>query len=366
MRKSFLLFLLILGVWPAFSQEITPSATPPPSITNTLTASPTVTATSTLTATLTASATATFTATFTWTPTATFTAEQTAEATPQVTPSETVETSPEVTAEITIEPTAERTPETTPESTVEVTAEPTAEITAQPTEVITQEATAERTPEITPETTEEVTATEAQPTPTIELSITPTATPGDIPLRYVQGIVTYQNRASQAGITVQIFAEDGTLISVGTTNASGIYSLPAPSEQPYQVLAEAPLHQSRQQIVPVGEMPAEMTLSGGDMNADGCINQADIDLLVAYLESTNSAADITGDGLSNLADLAILTGNFNPACVVDPQPEATDEATEAVESTPEITAEATEESSLEEITPGTTLESPEAASNHHE
>lgn len=337
MRRGLLVLLFVICAWPVFSQDQTPVQTALPGITETIT--PTASLTPTFTATFTP--TVTFTATATLTPTA----EGTASVTPQPTTESTVDPTPELTPELTPEVTSALTEVPTEEVTLEQTAEMTPEVTAEITEIVVPSLTP--TP---PMEQPEATAALPSPTPTPLLSVTPTVTPGGAALRFVQGVVTYQNRETQIGIRVQITAEDGSLVSVGDSNAAGVYSLPAPADAPYRIIAEAPLHLRVVQLVPEGQVPAAMVLRGGDLNADGCIAQEDIDVILLAFDGriAPSAADITGDGITDLADLAILTGNFDAAC--EPAPETTEISSEVTPEA-EVTAEPQPEQTAEPAPP---------------
>jgi hypothetical protein len=294
----------------------------------------------------------------TWT--ATFTPEFTATPLPSATPevieiiAPTLEVTAEVTAEVTelVEVTAEVSPEI---DVILPVASPSLEITV---EVMQPEVTLEVTAEITPEITEVV---EATPEVTAEVIVPTvnslaTATPGGMALRFVQGIVTYQNRASSAGIEVMIWSEDDVLLSLATTNDSGIYSVPIPADQPYWMSADGELHQATRMHVEIDQLMPPLTLAGGDLDDDGCIGQADLDMLIRnYDLAQTPATDINADGMTNLSDLAILTGNYQD-CAIVPAPVAEITPEVVVEVTAEVTAEVIAEITVE-ATPDVTAES---------
>ncbi|MFG0252462.1 MAG: CRTAC1 family protein [Phycisphaerales bacterium JB038] len=51
----------------------------------------------------------------------------------------------------------------------------------------------------------------------------------------------------------------------------------------------------------------------GDLNGDGCVDQADLGILLAAY-NTDDGGDLDGDGDTDQADLGILLGNYNAGC----------------------------------------------------
>jgi hypothetical protein len=219
--------------------------------------------------------------------------------------------------------------------TLEITAELTAEATSETTEVVIVESTAE----LTVETTEEATAE-------LMVSITPTATPGSIPLIVKSAVIEYQNRESHEGIEVLITTLDGTLLSVAETNKDGVYSVPIPEDESFMLSAQAPLHRRLDIMIEAQAPLASLILVGGDMNADGCINQSDINIVLAYYEQEDTPqTDINADSITDLADLAILTGNYDGNCEpVLPELTTEPKATLVASTEPEATLVASTES----------------------
>jgi hypothetical protein len=313
MRQLIWLIIVLITI-PVISQEVTQtpelSLTPTPTIT--LTATPT--------------------------PAASSMVESTPELIATMTPSSeiTLEASPEATIEMTIEPEITATLELATEI-LELTLEVTSEITP---EVITSEATqnivemtpevtqvsSETTPEMTPESSEatpEMTpeSSEATPEMTQEIiaisSITPTATPGGIPLIVISGLIQYQSRSSHEDIEIHILNMQNVLLSVAQTNESGIFTVPIPAQEAFLLIADAPLHRRLEVIIEPHTILPALTLIGGDLNDDNCINQNDINLLLMAYERINSVqTDINADGITDLSDLAILTGNYDGSCQI--------------------------------------------------
>jgi hypothetical protein len=359
MRRFVWLIVGLCLVFPVMAQV---DSTPTPNPTETLT----ITSTSTLTPTFTP------TVTVTLSPTSTATILTTIEVTAEVTPESTAEATAELTAsvqppiEATVEITAVVTenvviPEATSQVTevaTEIVGEMTEEATAEMTEPV--EITAEVTPEVTPEATAEITE---------EAGILATATPGGIALRFVQGMVTYQNRPTSAGITVMVWSQADVLLSVATTNEQGIYSIAAPSDEPYWLVFDGELHQEVRVWIEVTQAIPNLVLSGGDLDNDGCIGQSDLNILIAnYDQPQTLESDINADSFTNLSDLAILTGNYQACDGENPvlpeesiTPEATAEITTEFVTTQTVEAEIIETVIDTNVTPASPLEITEEA-----
>jgi hypothetical protein len=224
--------------------------------------------------------------------------------------------SPEVPPTSTLEPAPSLTPEAT--EAVEILPLPENEATEEPTPLV----------EFTPEPEPSATATVSP----LEPSVTMTAT--ETLAQLLTGIVRYQSRVpDDSGISVFAYSLLGELLATAQTDATGSYLLAVPVEVPYLLYVTAPLHRPYTLLVEPGEMLPEMTLAGGDLDGDGCIDTLDLALLTAQFGLTAmTESDISGDGVTDASDLAILTGNFDPLlCVRLPfvvQPEETPEVTE--------------------------------------
>lgn len=230
--------------------------------------------------------------------------------------------------------------------------------------MLAQETTAEAAPPSLTPTESSVTETAIptalpEPTQVLDVGLTPTATPGGVPLQFVTSMASYQNRQpDHSDIVVQVVDNDLNLVSVARTDASGVYAVPVPVGAFYWLVVDAPFH--RRQVVPMqpGDSIPALILAGGDLNEDGCIGPSDLNQVIVGMESDDQAAtDITGDGITDVSDLAIVTGNYQPDC----EPEPITEPTPEPELTPEVTAEATVESTAEatpelELTPEVTAE----------
>jgi hypothetical protein len=231
--------------------------------------------------------------------------------------------------------------------TVEATALQTAEATA--TEAVTAEATAAETAEATeapPETTPETTATAS-------------------PLKTVQGKVVYQNRqGGGGGIQVEVYNADRTaLLSAAQTDEAGNYTVQAPADAPYWLVAAAPRYVTLAALLNPDAPAQSLVLLGGDLDQDGCVGATDLALLTAQFGTKIAASDINGDGVVEAADLAILSGNFDAGCRLIPAtPEPTAEATDTppAESTATLTPEPTSAPTETATAEATTAASPAA------
>jgi hypothetical protein len=146
----------------------------------------------------------------------------------------------------------------------------------------------------------------------------PTATVGGMPLRYVQGLVRYQNRSiGLNAIRVQAYAQDLTLVSEVFANNDGIYSLAVPADAPFWLTISAEGHLAKHLYFEQDSPLAELVLLAGDVNQDGCITRDDIVALQNWFNTANYTSDFNGDGISDMADLAMLAGNFDSNCQID-------------------------------------------------
>ncbi len=184
--------------------------------------------------------------------------------------------------------------------------------TTQPTATI--EPTLTETPVIEPTFTETPTA-EATNTETPEVVTTPDPTGQST----ISGNAAYQNRADDAGITVQLLGLDGALVAETVTAADGAYTFADVALGAYMLQAGAPLHVTLQRALLVeanGQMIAvpETVLPGGDTDDNGLIDITDATFIGAnYDVSAPPApanADLNSDGLVNITDLVLVGGNF--------------------------------------------------------
>jgi hypothetical protein len=193
---------------------------------------------------------------------------------------------------------------------------------------------------------------------TITPTIQPTATIGGFALRYIQGIVRYQNRVTDdAGILLQVYSDDLdlTLISEVITSEDGIYNIAVPMEDAFWVVFSADGHRTERIYHNETEGLADVILVAGDLNGDECINLDDIILIKSELDTSGTLYDLNDDTQTDIADVAMLAGNLNPECQRDveatntPESIFTPTATSIYTPTP-MTAISSTESVSAEIT----------------
>jgi hypothetical protein len=258
---------------------------------------------------------------------------------PTATISLTATLSPIPTYTATIEPTITEMDTATPFSTLDMSPSATLPTTLESSPI-----------EVTPETTSELPTIFFTVTPTIQLatetvettviSPTLTVTPSDSPtvtlfpmpietveisMIVIAGRAFYQNHNSDdSGIQISVLDTDGNLIGVTQTDANGQYSLHIPGSSSYQLVIEAFLHQPILLMLSGSEIPSDRVLAGGDLDADGCIGQLDLDLFMSLFNSASiRQGDITGDGVIDASDFAILAGNYQNNCPsIEPIPTA--------------------------------------------
>src|SRR5262249_30067477 len=144
-------------------------------------------------------------------------------------------------------------------------------------------------------------------------TVTPSATP--LPMMLLVGLAHYQNRPpDDAGILVTVSDLQGNLINQATTNNAGIYQVFIPPNAPFVLRITAPRHLAYETVMAAGAIPAEVSLPGGDLNQDGCVNWQDVSQITAAFSTVAPDVDINNDGLVDAADIAILTGNYQEAC----------------------------------------------------
>jgi glucose/arabinose dehydrogenase len=181
----------------------------------------------------------------------------------------------------------------------------------EPTVEPTPEPTATETPTLEPTTTETPT-----PEPTVETTVEPTLPVGQ---STVSGVAAYQNRADNAGITVELLNTEGAPIVETVTAADGAYSLLAVPLGVHTLRLSAPQHLAVEHSVTVEVDGQEIevasaVLPAGDVDDNGLIDTVDATIVGAnYALSVPPAppnADLNGDGLVNLTDLVLVGGNF--------------------------------------------------------
>jgi hypothetical protein len=129
----------------------------------------------------------------------------------------------------------------------------------------------------------------------------------------LSGTVTLQGRMSHEGTTITArphSTPDAT--RTATTAGDGTFGLV--TTQPCTVTAQHTGYLSVQWVIEqpgTSEWPLpEVTLLGGDINADGRIDILDIAYIGARVEGQDALADLNQDGHVNILDLVLAASNF--------------------------------------------------------
>ncbi len=156
------------------------------------------------------------------------------------------------------------------------------------------------------------------PPPPTPMPMTPTPVPGGAST--VAGTIQYQNRATNAGITVELYQVDTqSLVESVVTGEDGTYSFGEVPAGSYGVLVKAPQHIPAVYMVEVMADGStvnveEGTLRAGDVNDNGSVEIGDATFVGANfgLEVIPEIAqgDLNADGLINITDLVLVGGNF--------------------------------------------------------
>jgi hypothetical protein len=159
--------------------------------------------------------------------------------------------------------------------------------------------------------------------PPTNTPLPPTAVPGVV--KSIQGVATYQNRKDNAGITVQISAQNQVLAQV-VTNANGVFRFTDVPAGTYTITLSAPQHLSLVYTVTMDANGNPVDLGQGVLRAGDSDGSKLIDLVDAAFIGANfnitappapANADLNGDGQVNIADLALVGSNFG---LIGPMP----------------------------------------------
>jgi hypothetical protein len=163
----------------------------------------------------------------------------------------------------------------------------------------------------------------ATPVPPTTIPSTLTAMPATA--KSIQGVATYQNRKDNAGITVQISAQNQVLAQV-VTNANGVFRFTDVPAGTYTITLSAPQHLSLVYTVTMDANGNPVDLGQGVLRAGDTDGSKLIDLVDAAFIGANfnitappapANADLNGDGQVNIADLALVGSNFG---LIGPMP----------------------------------------------
>ncbi len=158
-------------------------------------------------------------------------------------------------------------------------------------------------------------------TPTVPPVSVPTNTPTPDPARLstISGVAEYQNRASNAGIKVELYRADRTKVGEVITAADGKFSFTGLAIGTYGVLVSSPQH-----IPAVAQLnvtangttvdAGKLLLNAGDTDNNGKIDIVDATFIGANFGLQGSGvpgnADLNSDTNVNVSDLALVGGNY--------------------------------------------------------
>jgi hypothetical protein len=146
-------------------------------------------------------------------------------------------------------------------------------------------------------------------TPTLEPTLTPM--PGAI-----SGVVKYEKRGDQSGITVKVSA-NGTQLAEVQTGADGSFQFDNVPAGQYGVQFSGAGHLSASATIDVqaGQgATVQITLLAGDIDGSGVVDLTDAGFIGANYKvqapPAPTQADLNGDGVINLVDLVLVGKNF--------------------------------------------------------
>jgi hypothetical protein len=161
-----------------------------------------------------------------------------------------------------------------------------------------------------------VTPRQPTPQPTATPAITPTAIP--VIKQAVSGIVTYQNRVTDAEISVALLDANQAIVQTGTSSEDGTYTLPEVAPGNYTLQFSAPQHITYKRSVSV-LTDAQNTIEPVRLLAGDVDNNQTVDLADATLVGANvgisgmddvAHADLNGDNRIDIIDLVLIGGNY--------------------------------------------------------
>ena len=140
--------------------------------------------------------------------------------------------------------------------------------------------------------------------------------PADAPAEFtVSGTVT---SASDAAATVTLTnVADETIVFTVNTNA-GAYSVDVTAGT-YKMVVTKALHLSytKNELVVAEAVTKDVTLKGGDVNADSTITYLDFGAMLTSYNTDDSAVDVNADGIVNYLDFGTMLSNYNAVATVE-------------------------------------------------
>jgi hypothetical protein len=130
--------------------------------------------------------------------------------------------------------------------------------------------------------------------------------------------VTYQNRVTDAEISVALLDANQAIVQTGTSSEDGTYTLPEVAPGNYTLQFSAPQHITYKRSVSV-LTDAQNTIEPVRLLAGDVDNNQTVDLADATLVGANvgisgmddvAHADLNGDNRIDIIDLVLIGGNY--------------------------------------------------------
>ncbi len=138
---------------------------------------------------------------------------------------------------------------------------------------------------------------------------------GDEETFTVSGTVT-SDSAKEANVTLTSTTDETKVFTV--TTASGEYTISVPADTYKFVVAKnAHLSYTKKALEVAADTVKDVTLVGGDTNADGAINFDDLSTVILKYGTADDASDVNGDGIIGFDDLSKIILNYGSANVVE-------------------------------------------------
>ena len=132
----------------------------------------------------------------------------------------------------------------------------------------------------------------------------------------IQGKVLLEGRTNHSGAKVEVFDTSQNLVAEAISQADGSYAILGLEPGSYQLKVSMSgylyaVHNFEASLFPELPLTFNTTLLGGDVDGNGIIGQADLEVVGNVFNTTNYNADINGDGIIDIYDLTLVGKNFN-------------------------------------------------------